>query len=310
MDIRYTSPVSLLLATLVLGQSPPVFHWALDETTGTIAYDLTNTSDGQLQDGAQWAPSGGHHQGACRFDGVNDRIILGACDLTTGGGAISLSVWVKPDFVTGMERTILAKTVGPQPQDHIWSVSFVNATALRFRLRTGGQTTELSTPGSSIFSGVWYHVVASYDGSSMRVFLNGSLMAENSIAGSIGFHPQAPASLGAQSTGARPFSGWIDDVRIYDRGLTASEVVQILLEQELTTGVEVPAPHVQPDGRLLLPLGPWTELRIMDLAGRSLVTQQISGITTSTAPNSLPTGLYLVSLLGAGQRKTWRMLWP
>jgi hypothetical protein len=304
-----TALVALLFAPTLFAQ--PVFHWTLDESAGSVAYEVNNLSNGTLQGGALWDPEGGHHQGACRFDGVDDRVILGPCDLTSGNGNITLSAWVKPDFVTAMERTIIAKTVGPGAQDHIWSIAFVNATALRFRLRTASVTTELTTPTSSIFSGTWYHIAATFDGSAMRIYLNGSLMAQNIVSGAIGFHPQAPASLGAQSTGGHPFSGWIDDVRIYDRALTQTGIIEVLLEQELTTSMEeVPGPRIQPDGRLWIPAGPWTQMRIMDAAGRIITEQRLSGGNDLVDVARLPSAVYLVSLLGSDSRSTWRLAAP
>ncbi len=291
-------------------QPIPIFHWTLDESSGPTAQEWNNLSNGVLQNGAQWAPTGGHHSGACRFDGVDDRIILGACDITTGGPGLSLSVWVKPDFVTAMERTIIAKTVGPQAQDHIWSIAFVQASALRFRLRAGASTLELSTAPSSVFSGTWYHIVASYDGAAMRIYLNGSLMAETAATGTMGYHPQAPASLGAQSTGAAPFSGWIDDVRIYDQGLTQSEVIDVLLGTELTTSIHEAAPGMRADGRFTLPNGEWHQLQLLDASGRTVETQRLSGTTREFDLNHVPTGYYLVCLLGDQRRGAWPVVVP
>ncbi len=232
-------PILLTAASACLGQ-PPVYHWPLDESTGTIAH-AWGGSPGQLVGGTLWAPTGGHHQGAARFDGVDDRIVLGPCDITTGSGALTLSLWAKPDFVTGMERTLIAKATGPALADHVWSLAFINGSALRFRLKAGGATTELATPPSSLFGGAWYHIVAVHDGAQMRLYLNGGLMGTAPKTGLIGLHPQAPASLGALSTGSQPFSGWIDDARIYDRALSDSEVIGLLFETMTTAATERPS---------------------------------------------------------------------
>jgi len=305
---------TFLLFTLHLvsasAQSGPAYYWLLDETSGTMAQAFSGGSPGVLQGGVLWDPIGGHHQGAARFDGVDDRILLGPCDLTNGGAQITLSLWVRPDFVTGMERTLIAKATGPTAEDHQWSIAFVNATALRFRLRTGGTTTELNTSPSSIFSGTWYHVAAVYDGAQMWLYINGGLMASTSKSGSLNFAPQAPASLGAQSTGSAPFSGWIDDVRIYDRALTGTEVIGILFEQ-ITTGI-ADAPHALSyrDGMLHVPAGHWTTVTIIDPSGRTVMERPVAYTLTNTEVGTLPTGIYLVCLLGPEQRSVHRMLLP
>ncbi len=281
-------------------QAPPLFHWPLDEADGSIAEDIRGGQDGALQGGVTWAPFAGHHQGAARFDGVNDRVVLGPCDITTGGPGFSLSLWVKPDLVTGMERTLASKAVGPSVSDQIWSLTFVNATALRFRLRTGGVTTELISPPGTLFSGTWYHVVASYTGSQMRIHVNGALMAGTSATGTQGFHPQAPASIGATPAGNAPFSGWLDDVRIYDRGLEDAEILDLLFETLVT----------RVDGATGQFPGEWhaeDRVEVFDLQGR--LVHQGSG---RAVPGTGYTGIQgpLMYRIHRGHAVISRWVWP
>lgn len=306
MYTRLPIASALLIAGLTsVAQPTPIYYWPLDGSNGTIAHEVYANASGILQGGASWAPGAGHHGGACRFDGVDDRIILGPCDITTGGPGFSLSMWVKPDFVTGMERTLLAKTVGTTAQDHIWSMALVSGSALRFRLRTGPTTTELSTSPSSIFSGVWYHVVGAFDGSAMRIYLNGALMAETAATGAMGFHPQAPASIAAQSNGAAPFSGWVDDIRLFDRGLSQQDVIDILLGDDIATGQRDELPRMLPGGRLQVPEGRWEQGRLVDASGRFVRTLGMSDITNGIDLNGMAQGLYLVCVERGDRRSSW-----
>lgn len=300
MDLRWASSIPLLVVAPLCAQPQPVYHWTLDESQGTVAHELFGGTAGVLQGGAQWAPGAGHHQGACRFDGVDDRIILGPCDITTGNGGFGVSIWVRPDFVTAMDRTLVAKTVGPAVQDHIWSLTFVNASALRFRLRTGPTTTTLSTPPSSIFSGVWYHVVGTFDGTAMRIYLNGALMAETLASGNMGFHPQAPASVAALSTGAAPFSGWVDDLRLFDQGLTQQDVIDILLEAELTTTTPEFGANHEP-GIFASATDHHRPTRLLDATGRCIRGSIPDGTPASEILSGLPPGVYMLHTVnGAG----------
>ena len=298
---------ALLVGTVSYAQPSPVFYWKLDAASGSNAVAAVGGSDGTLVGGVLWDPAGGHHQGAARFDGVNDRIVVGACDLTNGGDAISLSLWIKPDFVTGMERTLIAKTIGPNAADHVWSIALVNATALRFRLKTGGITTELSTPPSSLFGGTWYHMVAVYDGGEMRLYTNGSLMGAGPKSGSIGYHPQAPASLGATSTGTEPFSGWIDDVRVYDVALSDADIIDILFES-VTTAISDPSIACSPATIQRLMIG-YEELWLTDALGRTVLHRTINTSSGLELP-TLSAGIYLVCLQDHGTRTTARMVVP
>ncbi|MCW5898536.1 MAG: hypothetical protein KIT10_04630 [Flavobacteriales bacterium] len=302
---RLLLPALIVLTNLAAhAQVGPVYHWLLDEDAGAVAHEWVGGSHGTLTDGALWDPAGGRHGGAVRFDGVDDRILAGPCDLTNGGTGITLALWVKPDFVTGMDRTILAKAHGPQVNDAIWSITFVNASSIRFRLRTGGTVAELNTGPSSIFNGVWYHVVASYDGAHMRVHVNGALMGSLARSGSIGFHPTAGVSMAALGNGTQPFSGWLDDVRIYDRGLTEMEIIDLLFAN-VPTHVETASPTPRQAGLLGCPSGAWEQVTVLDATGR--VTYEAVTLT-GDAPMplaNLPSGMHLLRLR-TGDRKCVR----
>jgi large repetitive protein len=280
----------------------PVFHWPLDESAGNVAQSWGG-SNGTLVGGVTWTPTGGHHQGCARFDGVDDRILLGPCDLTTGSGAFSLSLWAKADFVTGMDRTLIAKSTGPNAADQVWAIAFVSGSGLRFRMRAAGNTYAINTGPSSLFGGQWYHIVGAYDGAQMQIYLNGSLMGSANASGLIGLNPQSPASIGALSTGAQPFSGWIDDVRIYDRALSAAEVMELLMEQMSTTITEAPSPAVV-DGAVNVPAG-MHRITIHDPLGRLLHETRVQGPLTVTLPDE-GHGLLLIGIEGHEDRTTVR----
>ena len=297
--------VSLACSAQVAAQGP-VFHWPLDESSGTVAH-AWGGSDGVLAGGTLWAPNGGYHQGCARFDGVDDRILLGPCDITTGTGGITLSLWAKADFVTGMDRTLIAKATGPNAADHSWSIAFVSGTGLRFRLRTAGNVQTITTPPSSLFGGQWYHIAGVYDGSEMRLYLNGSVMGTAPASGLIGTSPQAPASLGALSTGLQPFSGWIDDVRIYDHALSDAEIIDVLLET-MTTGIAEVAHPLLADDMVRVPSGSH-RLTVRDALGRLLYENTLRGPATIPLPTA-GAGMRLVCLEGDGGGHVARVVSP
>lgn len=303
-------PLLLAVSTASAQTAGLVYYWPLDEAEGTVAQDLSGGQHGTVLGGAVWHPSGGHHGGAIRFNEVTQRITMGACEITTGGTGFSISVWVKPDMVSGNERMVVAKTIGPQPIDQAWSLSFVNATALRFRLRLAGTTHELTTSQLSIFSGAWYHVVGSYNGSQMKLHVNGSLLATLPVTGTVGFHPDSPASIGAQYTGTAPFSGWVDDVRIYDHGLSDQEIFDLLLGDVVTGVDDVGQPWVDGSGYLRLPNGTWSTVGVFDLTGRMVVPHRSLQGADAVPAEGLTSGIYLVHMAAPGREATRRVLVP
>ena len=83
--------------------------------------------------------------------------------------------------------------------------------------------TTTGTAGGYITPGNWYHFVGTYDGTKIRAYINGSLIQETSLSGPMN-NPNSPLNLG----GLSPYwIGSLDDVRVYNRALTDTEVAQL-----------------------------------------------------------------------------------
>ena len=290
-------------------QSVPAFYWPLDELGGTVANDAIGNSDGHLQGSTTWQPTSGHFGGALRFYGNDARADLGPCDVTSGpGDQLSLACWFKPEIVSGTERILMAKTIGPNEEDFIWSLSLVNSTGARFRIRTGGVLHTIEIPPSNIFSNTWYHIAATYDNHDLRLFLNGSTVANGQADGAIGYHPEASATLGNLYDNSLPFYGSLDDVRIYDHEIVGIEVIDLVIG-DVSTSIEEPRISVRQDGSLVLPPGSWHAMRLLDASGRTIVNERLND---GHAPSlsAMPAGLYLVCLQGRDGAITRRVVWP
>jgi len=200
-------------------------HWALDESSGTTATDSLGAQDGTLANGPVWRSTSGRIGGALEFDGVDDRVDLGTMDIPPGPG-MTISLWMKADDFGVTDARLISKSTGTATQDHYWMVSTINSTALRFRLKTGGSTATLATTTGQLQAGVWYHVAVTYDGSYMRIYKDGVQVAITAKTGTMDTNASVGVAMGNQPAGASnlPFDGLIDDVRIYNRALSASEI--------------------------------------------------------------------------------------
>jgi hypothetical protein len=69
----------------------------------------------------------------------------------------------------------------------------------------------------------WSHLAATYDGSTLRLYVNGTQVSSQTIAGSI-LGSSGPLRIGGNTVWGEWFKGSIDDVRVYDRALSAAEV--------------------------------------------------------------------------------------
>jgi hypothetical protein len=102
---------------------------------------------------------------------------------------------------------------------------------LRFRLKTDGDTGELKadTATGIIELDIWTHVAAVWDGAAMRLYKNGVGIGSLEKGGTLSTNPDAKVSIGNQpaETGDRPWDGLIDDVRLYNRGLSEAEISEL-----------------------------------------------------------------------------------
>jgi phosphodiesterase/alkaline phosphatase D-like protein len=206
-----------------------IAHWLFDETSGTLAADASgNGNNATLQQGASFAS--GHLGNAVAFDGNDDYVDAGSLDVT--GQALTLSTWINPAQFTGRYRDnrILSKATTDDEQDHYWMLSGIKQgddTVLRFRLKAGGVTTTLIADTGDIPLNQWSHVTATYDGSTMRLYLNGEEVGSTAKSGEISTNPNVNVRIGSNPSGYGPWNGHIDDVRIYSRALSASEIREL-----------------------------------------------------------------------------------
>ena len=206
-----------------------VGSWALDEGTGRTALDTSgNGNNGTLVNGPVWSGN------VLNFDGTNDYVNLGGLDVP--GSAITLAGWVKADKLancSARDCRIISKANGTAEGNHYFMVSPIKVgtqTRLRFRLKTNGSTTTLIATSGNLSNNVWVHFAAVYDGANMRLYKDGGLVGSTSKTGGVTTDSSVPVWIGANPTnaGARPWDGAISDVMIYDKALTAQEIVALM----------------------------------------------------------------------------------
>ncbi|MEM7165196.1 MAG: immunoglobulin domain-containing protein [Planctomycetota bacterium] len=208
-----------------------VAFFRFEEGSGNVASDSSgNGNDGTLE-GAQWGTNpidGGAF--ALEFDGAGDRVVVPPFDVS--GSALTLAAWFKADSFTVGDGRIISKASSVNSDDHTWMIStFPDAgnTRLRARVRTNGVTTTLVASASLLDTDVWIHVAAVYDGTTLRLYQNGVEVGSTPLTGTVAGQPNKSVAIGNQppTAGSRPFDGAIDDVRVYSRALSVSEVTAL-----------------------------------------------------------------------------------
>lgn len=256
-----------IVAVPCLDQLPlgMIAEWRFDEGAGSVALETASGSNHGALDGAAYVASRTEDAGtALDFDGVDDALDLGTFDIDSS--ELTLSAWIRIDDFDQMDGRILSKANGVQDVDHIWMLSTIASGGdhvLRFRLRTGGVTTTLIATGTPLPTGTWVHVAATYDGSAMRIWQDGTEVALMAKAGMIDTDPTMPATVGNQPTRDRAFDGSIDDVRLFDRGLNPDEIERLAAFYRPF--------DVDQDGTVAPPDVPAFQAAPFDLNGDSLV---------------------------------------
>jgi hypothetical protein len=210
------------------GNLGPVALWKLDATSGTIASDSSgNGFNGTL---ANYATSGwttGKVGGALNFNGVSNIVTVGSPAALTNLAKYTITAWIKP---RSLGEAQLARIVNKRSAAG-WTL-FLNTDGSAFFRQTFSVTEGAwSTPVNSVALGAWLHVAVAYDSSLATnrpaFYLNGKLVTttvRTAPSGSRSSDAASPLSIGNASTLDRTFDGAIDDVRIYNRLLGASEI--------------------------------------------------------------------------------------
>jgi hypothetical protein len=214
----------------VLGDQPSAW-WRLGEDPGaTVAVDERHRLDGTYLGGPTLGvehPLGGN--GRCRrsdddtsadFDGLVTQPLGQWVDVADGDALafagrapFSLEAWIHPHNLNTVTRRVFSKE-GP---DGGYLIG-VRTDGLFFSRYASGLWSTLQAP---IGTSDWMHVLATYDGDTMRLYVNGALAAERASALELPAERE-DLSLGAKQGKWRFFAGGLDELAVYDYALPAS----------------------------------------------------------------------------------------
>lgn len=176
-------------------------------------------------------------QNGLSFDGTNDRVDCGNyTNIQISGSQITLEAWVKPTSfgVNNWSNNIIDKEVWSPQQGYMLRCG--DGGKVNFNIGSGLGWNEITTTNVVLTVNTWSHVAATYDGSYMRILINGVVV--DSIAKIITINPAVSSNLiiGDNSQNGRFFHGLIDEVRIWNIARTAAQI-QASMNTELCGGV-------------------------------------------------------------------------
>ncbi len=225
-------------ATVTINAPPPppppppslVAAYSFDEGAGANANDLSGNANHGTLNGPAWTV--GRFGQGLSFDGVDDVVSAAdsnSLDLTTG---MTLEAWVKPTAGGSAWRTAIFKE---RTGNMVYSLYSKRNTDLPIGEITVGTTTVKATTGTTgLAQNAWSHLALTYDGTNLRLFVNGAQAALTVTSGNIATSTGL-LKIGGNGIWGEPFQGVIDEVRIYNRALSEAELVA-----DMNTSVGVP----------------------------------------------------------------------
>ncbi|MBI2024266.1 LamG domain-containing protein [Candidatus Giovannonibacteria bacterium] len=205
-----------------------VGYWSFDgkDIYGTKATDRSGQGNhGTLTNGP--AKVAGKLGQALSFDGVDDLVNAGSASVLNMTGPHALSAWVRRDG-TGTAYTSYVLIAGKFDGDD-------NGYGLFYKASTGDFSAAVRSGGGffeSVFSaggtGEWYHLVERFDGTNVKLYING-VEKDSDAAGISGSNVNFNIGGGWFKAGGYQsrFNGLIDDVRVYNRALSADEIKRL-----------------------------------------------------------------------------------
>lgn len=213
-----------------------VASYSFEEATAGQTPDSSgNKNHGQYINGADNNAQGKWDTKAARFDGVNDQVRLVPSNSILSDSPFTISAWIKTDFQQGSYGTegrivnlhrVNAGTWGTGAAIYAGGYTGYTNDAICFLYCTvdvGIYSWLCSDSMSSVYhDGGWHLVTATHDGSTASLYYDGEKIAsENKTYGTFG---TAIAQIGTYDNAARFFQGLVEEVKIYDRVLTAAEI--------------------------------------------------------------------------------------
>jgi hypothetical protein len=166
------------------------------------------------------------------LDGINARADApNSSSLDIKGKAISVAAWVKLESQgTWQQIVVKVKETGAfTPPYFAWHLfgTHISSTQWRpqFQLLTSTGKVDVSS-SLNVNYGEWVHVVGVYDGSAVRIYVNGTDRGSAALSGNIVSYNQ-PLYIGAHGLPGEFAKGLIDEVRIYSQALSAMEVAAL-----------------------------------------------------------------------------------
>ena len=231
-NVAWSSTNSVTVNNIVGALPTPAAYWSFNEGAGTAARSSVSTNALTLRSGATWSAAGKDHA-SLSLDGATGRAeASSSTELGITGTAITVSAWVNLQS-QGTWQQIVAKVheVGASTSPYFsWHLFGAHASSTQwtpqFQLVNSNGVSANVTSSINVNYGQWAHIVGVYDGSAVRIYVNGVDRGSAAQSGNIVDYAQ-PLYIGASGLPDEFARGLVDEVRVYSVALSAAQVTRI-----------------------------------------------------------------------------------
>jgi O-glycosyl hydrolase len=213
---------ALLCAPVAFAQSSGlVAAYSFDEGAGTTAADKSgNGNNGTLVNGATWSTTS-KFGAAASFDGADDRIDVAdtnSLDLSSG---MTLEAWVRPT-ANSSYRTVVLKEVSGELAYSLYAADSDHGARSSGWVRVASAS-HYADGTNALPLNVYSHIAVTYNGSALVFYVNGVATRSMAVTGNIQTSSM-PMRIGGNTIWGEYFQGQIDELRVYNRALSQSEI--------------------------------------------------------------------------------------
>jgi hypothetical protein len=220
-----------------------VASYGLDEGSGTTVSDSSTNKNNGTVTNATWTT--GYFGNALKFTGAGNSYVTVAdapsLDLT---GGLTLEAWVNPSSLNSPPPgngwlAAVAKEHQNSGNDIAYALYAANGTGTPPALHLLINGTDVGVQGTGVLPlNTWTFLAGTYDGATMRLYVNGALAASKAQTGAVTTTAD-PLRIGGDWSGEM-FTGAIDNVRVYNRALGAAD-----LQSDMNTPISARPLHAQ-----------------------------------------------------------------
>jgi hypothetical protein len=228
-----SSPVALTVSNTSL-----IASYAFDETIGTTTADGSGNGNTGTLENVTRVPSG-KYGGALSFNGTTSVVTVNDAPSLRLTAGMTLEAWVNPSSLNSPDLgwcAVIAKdrTAGGNDIDYALDAAAGNGTPPGVHVTINGA--DSGAGGGGVLSlNSWTFLAGTYDGATLRMYVNGTLVASKAVAGSIGVTTD-PLKIGGDLSNEM-FTGLIDNVRVYNQALSQAQI-----QSDMTTAAVTAAP--------------------------------------------------------------------